>query len=130
MEDRRSQRERDASAQSAHVAERASAAIDGACASTRMIRTRARSEGVVVEASVIARLLRWRLLTIDASVLLLPASAPRANRQTVRPPPDAWSPTATKRERLSDAIKNIDQADHDLARARDRRNGCSYTAFG
>ena len=131
MRDRRSRRERDASAQSARVAERASAAIDGACASTRTIRTRRLSEGVVVEASVIARLLRWKLLTIDASVLLLPTGAPRrASGEMVAAPPDAWRLKAAKRERLSDAIEKIDQAEHDLARARERRDGVSSSAFG
>lgn len=84
----------------------------------------------MVEASVIARLLRWRLLTVDASVLLLPASAPRGSSETVRPAPDAWSPKAAKRGRLSDAIKKIDQAEYDLARARDRRGAVSSSAFG
>ena len=126
MGNRRSRRERDASAQSARVAKRASAAIDGAYVSTRTLRTRRLSEGAVVEASVTARLLRWKLLTIDASVLLLPA--PPANGETVSPPPDAWRLNAAKRKGLADAIEKLDQVDHDLARARDRR-GVSSSAF-
>ena len=80
----------------------------------------------MVEASVTARLLRWKLLTIDASVLLLPA--PPANGETVSPPPDAWRLNAAKRKGLADAIEKLDQVDHDLARARDRR-GVSSSAF-
>ena len=113
-----SRRERDASAQSARVTKRALAATDGSCAATRTDRARRLSEGAVVEASVTARLLRWKLLTLDASVLLLPANAPPAETGIVTPPRDAWSRRAATRRRLSDALRNLDQAEHELARAR------------
>lgn len=113
MRGRRSRRELDASAQSAHVAERTSA-------NHRAVPTpgpRRLSEGVVVEASIIARLLRWRLLTLDASVVLLPASPspaePAAPRQVTLP-----ANGSSHRRRLSEAITNIEQAEHELTRAR------------
>ena len=130
MAKRPSRRARHATAQSAHVAERASAATDRASASIRMFRARHLSEGVAVEASVIARLLGWRLLTIDASVLLLPAAVPPIYDVTAAPPPNTWNRNAAKRERLSDAIKTIDQAEHDLAEARDSRGRFPSSAFG
>jgi hypothetical protein len=114
---RRSRRERDASAQSAHVAERTSAAIDRPRALTRTVHAPRLSEGVVVEASVMARLLRWRVLTLDASVLLLPASRPPTDGE-MRPRRDGWRGRDARRGRLADAIKNIDHAEHELARAR------------
>ncbi len=118
MDDRRSQRERDASAQSMHVAERGSAAIEGMCAFALPTRTRRLSEGVVVEASIMARLLKWRVLSIDASILLLPANGPPADGTIATPPRDTRSRRATSRGRLADAIKNIDHAENELARAR------------
>lgn len=107
---RRCQRDRDASAQSAQVAERASAS--GRLRATRTLHTRRLSEGVVVEASIMARLLRWRVLTLDASVMVLPANPPAAEAGITRrrgPAP---------RGRLREAVKNIDQAEHELGRAR------------
>ena len=105
-----SRRELDASAQSAHVAERASA-IGRARASTRTIRTLRLSEGVAVEASVLARLLRWRFLTLDASVLLLPANAAPGGTEVTTPRRDPLTLRSRTRGRLSDAIKDIDQAE-------------------
>ena len=105
------ERHRDASAQSAHVAQRASAS--GGVRATRTLHTHRLSEGVVVEASIMARLLRWRVLTLDASVIVLPANPPAA---------DAAITTrrrgAATRGRLSEAVKTIGQAEHELARAR------------
>jgi hypothetical protein len=115
---RRSRRERDASTQSAHVESRASAGISRGSASSPPTRPRRLSEGVQIEASVMARLLRWRVLTLDASVLLLPASAPATQPDIRTTPPDAWSRRATKRGCLADAIKNIDEAQRRLANAR------------
>jgi hypothetical protein len=104
------ERRRDASAQSAHVAERASAS--GRVRASRTLHTRRLSEGVTVEASIMARLLRWRVLTLDASVMVLPADPPAADTGTPR------SRGAAARGRLSDAVKNIDRAEQELARAR------------
>jgi hypothetical protein len=117
IEGHRSRREREASAQSAHVAERASA-IDRVHASTRSMRTHRLSEGVVVEASIVARLLRWRLLTLDASVVLLPANAPRAGGAVGAPPGDARSRGRSAPGRLSEAIRDIERAEHELTKAR------------
>ncbi len=112
---RRSRRQRDASAQSAGVAERASARVDGARASTRTIRTRRLSEGIAIEASVLARLLRFRLLTLDASILLLPAGAPPAGGTATASGAASTRRTAPGR-RLSDAIRTIEEAEQGLAR--------------
>lgn len=103
------ERQRDASAQSAHVAERASAS--GTVRATRTLRTHRLSEGVAVEASIMARLLRWRVLTLDASVMVLPANPPAAGAGMRRR-------GAARRGRLSEAVKHIDQAEQELARAR------------
>jgi hypothetical protein len=73
----------------------------------------------VVEASILARLLRWRVLTIDASIVLLPADAPRGDADGTTPYRDTSSRRPASRRRLSEAIENIDQADRELARARD-----------
>lgn len=70
-----------------------------------------------MEASIMARLLRWRVLTLDASVMLLPANPPAADAGMTR-----RRGTAT-RGRLSEAVKNIDQAERELARARHVKNG-------
>lgn len=122
-EGRRSRRQGDASAQSAHVAQRASA-IGRARPSARTIRTHRLSEGVVAEASIMARLLRWRILTLDASVVVLPAHAPPADAGVTTLRRDAWRRgAATRRGRLSEAMKNIDQAEQELARARHTNHG-------
>jgi hypothetical protein len=101
------------------VAERAAAANHDGRASTRTIRMPRLSEGVAIEASLIARLLRFRLLTVDASILLLPAGAPTAGGEAATTPLDR----AAKRRRLSDAIKSIDQAEQELTRARHGNHG-------
>jgi hypothetical protein len=80
--------------------------------------------GTLVEASIVARLLRIRLLTLDASVLLLPAVAESSASPTAayldaprsRPPP-----TGSPRRRLSDAMRSIEEGAADLARARRNR---------
>jgi hypothetical protein len=66
----------------------------------------------VVEASIMARLLRWRVLTLDASVVVLPANPPAPDAGITR------SRGAATRGRLSEAVKTIDQAEQELARAR------------
>jgi hypothetical protein len=72
----------------------------------------------VAEASLVARLLRWRLLTLDASVVLLPANAAPKDAGVMTLRRNAWRRRAATRGRLSDAMKNIDQAEQELARAR------------
>ena len=59
-----------------------------------------------------ARLLRWRVLMLDASVMLLPANPPAADARM------AGRRGAGTRGRLSEAVKDIDRAEHELALAR------------
>lgn len=85
--------------------------------------------GMLVEASIVARLLRIRLLTLDASVLVVPATAeppaPPATRPREQAAPRApgprSTPTGSSRRRLAVAIRRIDECDALLARARDNR---------
>ena len=86
---------------------------------------RRQSEGVIVEASILARLLGIRLLKLDATVLVGPAdvtgsSGPRALR--VLPAghhsvPRAQMNAAAGRG-LADAIRNINEGAELLAEAR------------
>jgi hypothetical protein len=115
MDDRRSLRDRDASTQSTHVALRASA--NGSTRAGRTVRTPRLSDGIVAEASIMARLLRWRILTLDASVVVLPADAPPP-RDGVMTERRQWRRRPATGGRLTDAIKTIDQAERELARAR------------
>jgi hypothetical protein len=92
---------------------------------TSGIRTRRLSEGVAVEASIIARLLRWRVLTLDASILLLPADATPGDGEVTTRRRERRSRRTAARGRISDAIKNIDQADQGLARARQRNQAAA-----
>jgi len=83
-----------------------------------MIRMQRLSEGMVIEASIIARVLRLRLLTVDASIVLLPAGERRSGGEAVTPSPEPWMIGRTgTRGRLSDAIRSIDHAEQGLARA-------------
>jgi hypothetical protein len=118
IDTRRSRRERDAFVQSASVAERASAGF-GPRASTRAIRVRRLSEGIRIEASIMARLLRLRLLTVDASILLLPVGDPPAADET-RTRVRAASTRDTHGRRLADAIRSLDEAEQGLVRAREQ----------
>jgi hypothetical protein len=71
---------------------------------------------MVVEASIIARLLRLKILTVDASIVLVPAGARPVGGQELTPPDPGIDRTAT-RGRLSDAIRSIDHAEQGLAQA-------------
>jgi hypothetical protein len=77
----------------------------------------------VAEASIMARLLGWRLLTLDASVVLLPANAPPTDAGIVTLRRDPWRRRAATRGRLREAMKNIDQAGQELALARAHEPG-------
>jgi hypothetical protein len=116
MDGRRSLRDRDAATQSNHVAERASA--QGRTRASRVIRTPRLSDGIVAEASIMARLLRWRVLTLDASVVVLPADTPPTNAGVTTPARTTRRRRPATRGRLSEAMNTIEQAEHDLARAR------------
>jgi hypothetical protein len=81
----------------------------------------------VVEASILARLLRVRLLRLDATVLVVPAAAaapsisPRAPRERASALPPAGTP-ASGRGRLLDAVRCLDEGAELLARARRNRS--------
>jgi hypothetical protein len=80
-------------------------------------RRRSLAEGMLVEASVEARVLRLRLLTLDATVLLLPAdSAPSPGVHPVRA-----TPRGTALDGLPEATRRIDEGSRLLAQARRRR---------
>ena len=82
-----------------------------------MIRTQRLSQGMVIEASIIARLLRLKILTVDASILLVPAGAQPVGGQKLMRPPDPGIDRTATRGRLSDAIRSIDHAEQGLAQA-------------
>jgi hypothetical protein len=85
--------------------------------------------GTLVEASVVARLLRIKLLTLDASVLLLPAvaessalpAASSGERRVLEASSARPQPAGTPRRRLADATRSIDEGAAILARARQNR---------
>jgi hypothetical protein len=85
------------------------------------------SEGLVVEASILARLLRIKLLTLDATVLIVPVGAtspsisPRAQQEQA-PALPAAVPPAAGRGRLLDAVRCLDEGAELLARARRNRS--------
>lgn len=72
----------------------------------------------MAEASIMARLLRWRVLTLDASVVLLPAHVPPTDAGSMTPRRETWRRRAATRGRLSEALETLDQAERELARAR------------
>jgi hypothetical protein len=81
----------------------------------------------VVEASILARLLRIKLLRLDATVLVIPADAtgpwisPRAPREQAPALPPV-GPPASGRGRLLDAVRCLDEGAELLARARRNRS--------
>jgi hypothetical protein len=96
-------------------------------------RRRRPSDGLVVEAWILARLLRIRLLTLDATVVIVPAdvtarwSAPadvqgrtsaRSARSAGTSPPARSG--ASGRRGLADAVRTIDEGAAILAEARRR----------
>jgi hypothetical protein len=101
-------------------------------------RRRRPSDGVLVEASILGRVLGLRLLKLDAVIVLTPAevtspsSAARAERLSVaraeRPPSASDGAPArsfTGRSRLAEAVRNIDEGAEILAEA--RRNGAAIS---
>lgn len=89
-------------------------------------RRRRPSEGIVVEASILARLLGIRLLTLDATVVIAPADvrAPSAAARDPRPRTSArpvGAPAARSGVRgrgLAEAVRSIDEGAALLAEAR------------
>ena len=86
--------------------------------------------GMLVEASILARLLGIKILTLDASALVLPAGA----APSVVPPPRAGdravpairssprSTTGSPRRRLGEALRSIDEGAALLEEARKNRS--------
>jgi hypothetical protein len=88
-------------------------------------RSRRLSDGVLVDASLRARLLGLRLLTVDATIVLVPAdvraTSPTAHLPAERPAPR--SSPAPRRSvaagpRLAQAVQNINEAADVLAETR------------
>jgi pyridoxal biosynthesis lyase PdxS len=77
------------------------------------------ADGVVVEASIIARVLRIPLLTLDATVVVFPADATPARSAA---PHDAQARTPARSgplgRRLVEAARSIDEGAAMLAEAR------------
>lgn len=91
---------------------------------------KAPSEGVRVEASVLARLFGLKLLKLDATVLVLPAEASGSSSApslVIRTSPTPRSPTARNpaadNARLADAVERLDEGARLLEEA--RRNGAT-----
>ena len=89
-------------------------------------RRRRLSEGVLVDASIRARLLGIRLLTIDATVVLAPAdvTAPSdaahdpPRRPSVRPSGISRNRSAATGHGLAEAVRSINEGAELLAEAR------------
>lgn len=87
------------------------------------------SEGVRVEASVLARLFGLKLLKLDATVLVLPAdaseslSAPSLVLHTSPIPRRTTGNSAADNRRLADAVENLNEGARLLEEA--RRNGAA-----
>ena len=85
-------------------------------------RRRRLSEGILVEASVLARLLGIRLLKLDATVVLMPAdvaaqsAAPRDPPALDGLPPARLYPAGRG---LAEAIRHLNEGEELLAQARD-----------
>ena len=95
-------------------------------------RRRRRSQGVVVEASVLARLLGLRLLRLDATVVLVPAdvSSPSSAsyelpaRASARSAPVPPARSEVVGGRLAHAVRSIDEGAELLAEARRESPRC------
>ncbi|MGB2712165.1 MAG: hypothetical protein WBC33_11695 [Conexibacter sp.] len=87
-------------------------------------RRRRPSDGLVVEASIVARLLGIRLLKLDATVVIVPAdvTAPPSALHDSRPPTRARSlglpPSGVVSGSLADAVQRINEGAAILDEAR------------
>jgi hypothetical protein len=91
-------------------------------------RRRRPSEGLVVEARIVARLLGLRLLTLDATVMVVPAEvkAPTPTGGRTQPPaPARYNGAPPKRtgavSGLAEAVRRIDEGAAILAEVRAAR---------
>jgi hypothetical protein len=83
------------------------------------------ADGALLEASIVVRLLKLRLLTLDATILLLPPTAaePRSRAAASPGPPSVASPRADGNHgQLADAISDLERTAELLARARADRS--------
>jgi hypothetical protein len=85
-------------------------------------RRRRLSQGVLVEGSILARVLGLRLLRLEATVVLTPADVKTSTgpRRAARRPSSASPPrrSAVPRRGLADAARDIDEGARLLAQAR------------
>ena len=89
-------------------------------------RSRRLSDGVLVDASIRARLLGLRLLTVDATIVLAPAdvrtTSPTAHSAPKRPAPQLSGPgprrSVAAGPRLAQAVRSINEAADLLAETR------------
>lgn len=80
------------------------------------------SEGVLVEAFVVARLLGMRLLKLDATVVLMPADVAGQPAAAREPPALDGLPPARPypaKRGLAEAIRHLNEGEELLAQARD-----------
>src|SRR5689334_6866865 len=84
-------------------------------------RTGRLSEGTLVEASVVGRVLGVRILRLDAVVVLSPTATPRWPAAPALPASraSAWAPSG----RLAGALRSIEEGRELLAEARRRHPG-------
>jgi len=86
-------------------------------------RRRRLSDGALVEASIAARLLGMRILTLNATVALVPADVTpatpavqdRAAHDPTRPSGDSRGRAASVGHGLADAVRNLDEGARLLA---------------
>jgi hypothetical protein len=89
-------------------------------------RSRRLSDGVLVDASIRARLLGLRLLTVDATIVLVPAdvraTSPTAHPAAERPAPRPSGPASRRPvaagPRLAQAVRSINEGAELLAETR------------
>jgi len=113
------------------VPARQSAVPFGRAAAVTPDRTRGRADATLIEASITARLLGMRLLTLDAKVALVPADVTIAGPRSWEPVVQSSAlPSGNSRGRtgsvgrggLADAVRNLNEGAKVLAEVQ-RRSG-------
>jgi hypothetical protein len=91
---------------------------------------RSLSEGMLVEARIVARLMGLRLLTVDAAVALLPAAAKRRMSSVDHESSDDYRQIAARGPKgtLGDAVRRLDEGTQVLERV--RRNSLTHRRSG